>query len=127
MIDHQRRVSTRSLRKGALIEETYAICRAWDPNVGYLQNVDRMRAGNVVGAANRAWLREVIVTFTQRFPDFGSVEPLVFLVQGGMPLDRWRPCLLYHLAERDALYFAYAVDWLFPIFLAGTAYVRTPT
>ena len=125
MSEPQRRVSTRSLRKGALIAETYAICRAWDRSMGYQENIERVRHGNIVGAANNAWMREVVATFTQRFPDVATIEPLVVLVQTGMTLDRWRSCLLYHLAERDALYYTYSVEWLFPTFAAGTAYLRT--
>lgn len=121
----QRRISTRSLRKGALIEETYAICRAWDLGAGYATNIDLIRSQNVVGAANRAWLGEVVVTFSQRFPDADAVAPLVTMAQGKVALETWSTCLLYHIAARDALYFIYATDFLFPAFAQGTAFLRT--
>ena len=112
MTEIKRRVSTRSLRKGALIEETYAICRVWDGNK-VTSEFENMRAGNALSASNRAWLREVMATFAERFPDTErraaggprtirhGVGPLAFV-----------PALSTGRTGCVVLYFA--VDWLFP-------------
>lgn len=120
-----RRVSTRFLRKGALIEETYAICCAWDRTLDYKSNLERLREENVIGAANTKWLNEVIRTFSGRFRTVADFEPLVVLAQSGVDLARWRACLLWHIGQQDALFYHFVTEWLYPAYLAERSHIHT--
>ena len=44
--------STRLVRKGALIEETYLAFRAWDITMSVRENLDAIRRTNSIGAKN---------------------------------------------------------------------------
>jgi hypothetical protein len=119
------RISTRLLRKGALIEETYKICRAWDLQNSFRANLDRLRAENLIGARNGAWLREVLATISSRFQSSETLQPLIVLAQAGLDLDRWRDCLLWHVGQQDTLFSIFLQEWLFPAHEMGKAYIRT--
>jgi len=56
--------STRLLRKGILISETYQIMEGWDLTSSIRENLQRVSQSNPIGAANAAWLREVTGTVT---------------------------------------------------------------
>ena len=113
MIDTQPAFSQRLVRKGALIEETYRAFAHWDSGKSILENIESLRAHNPMGAANESWLREITATLSSRFTHGDPVEPLVILAKGQYPIERWRYCLLWHIATTDSLYARFAVDFLF--------------
>ena len=59
MKQNQNRISTRLLRKGALIEETYTAFQSWDFEKSFVDNLAILRESNVFGARNQNWLREI--------------------------------------------------------------------
>lgn len=119
------RISTRLLRKGALIEDTYALCRRWDLQQDFRANLSRLRTENSIGARNAAWLGEVVATISSRFQVDPSFNALVVLAQHGLPLDRWRDCLLWHVGQQDVLFSTFLCEWLFPAYEGGLARIRT--
>jgi hypothetical protein len=121
----QRRFSTRLIRKGALIEETYRCFQVWDRDRPLPENLDRIRETNPFGAANQAWLREVVVTISGRFRSQAQVRPLVALAQRGLPIEQWRAFLLWHVGQTDALYYSFATRWLFDAYWQGLHNLRT--
>ncbi len=121
----QRRISTRLIRKGALIEETYSAFRAWDLSKDLKANWARLRSENPIGASNSAWLREIVSTLSSRFRRTTEVAPLVVLARGGFPLATWRACLLWHVGQQDALMHDFLCDWLFDDYRAGVPRIRT--
>lgn len=112
--------SSFTIIKGAMIEETYAALGAWDPDASKRENLDRLRADNVVGAPTTAWLRDVAKVLNRRFDPDGRDLALVTLARGQLPLDEWRPILLWHMTRDEFLLRDFLQHWLFAAFEAGT-------
>ena len=121
----RRKLSTRLTRKGALIEETYAAFQAWELDLTIKENLQRIQETNSIGAKNEAWLREVVVTLSSRFINKPTLEPLVILAKGALPIDTWKPCLLWYIGNTDELYYRFATEWLFEEHRAGTYFIRS--
>lgn len=121
----QRRFSTRLIRKGVLIEETYSAFRAWALGLDMKANWARLRDDNPMGASNSAWLRETVATLSSRFRSTAEVAPLVVLARGGFPLAKWRACLLWYVGQQDALVHDFLCDWLYDAYRAGVPRIRT--
>ena len=117
--------STRLVRKGALIEETYLAFRAWDITMSVRENLDAIRRTNSIGAKNNGWLREIVVTLSSRFSRVADIQPLVHLAQKGFPVEKWKHCLLWHIGPADNLYFAFATNWLIEQHRRGVQSLRT--
>lgn len=113
MIDTQPAFSQRLVRKGALIEETYRAFSHWETDKSVPENIESIRAHNPMGAANESWLREITATLSSRFTHGDPVVPLAILAKGQYPIERWRYCLLWHIATTDSLYVRFATDFLF--------------
>lgn len=122
---NQRRISTRLLRKGALIEETYAAFQSWELKKPFADNLATLRESNVFGARNQNWLREITATLHSRFRSQSDLSPLILLAKADIGLEKWKPCLLWHLAASDILYRQFALDWLYPVFRDGMYRIRT--
>lgn len=120
-----KKLSTRLLRKGALVEETYRAFQHWDLADSFTNNLRRIRASNAIGADNQAWLREVIATISNRFNGGEDYIPLARLAKAGFPLDKWRSCLLWHIGQTDGLFYQFATEWLFEEHVRGTYSIRT--
>ncbi len=120
----QRKISIRLLRKGALIEETYTAFQHWRLELSFKENLERIEKTNIIGAPNQSWLREVVLTISSRFSGSEAVKPLAILARGGFALESWKPCLLFHTGEIDALYYQFAVEWLYEEFQSGAVSMR---
>ncbi len=125
MAENKRKISLRLLRKGALVEETYNAFRAWDLSLSIGENLQAIRKGNLIGAGNDGWLREVLLTISSRFEKTEDLEPLAILAKGNLDLSIWKACLLWHAGNVDELYYRFAADWLFRQYRDGVYFVRT--
>lgn len=117
--------STRLLRKGALVEETYRVLACWEPDDSVAANLDRIRETNPVGAKNESWLREVTATLSSRFGVGESLAPLAALAKAQYPLERWKFCLLWHFGSTDGLFLRFMVEFLHPQHEEGIAAFET--
>lgn len=117
-------VSTRLTRKGPLIDETFIAFQRWDLHQSLGTNLSMLENENPFGAKSERWLKEVTRTLSTRFRDI-PIRPLVVLAQAGCPLDVWKPCLLWHLARRDFLYYRFGTDWLYSAYRSGVYALRT--
>lgn len=113
-------VSSFTIIKGAMIEETYAIFAGWDLTQSKRQNVDRLRAENVIGADSATWLRDVAWTFNRRFEPNDRDRALVLLAQHGCDLETWKPLMLWHMTRDEFLVRDFLLHWLFPAYDTGT-------
>jgi len=120
-----RRVSTRLIRKGALIEETYRIFQCWDLGVSIKENLERIQRDDPIGAGNQSWLREVAVTLSSRFQSDEELTSLVLLAQKRIPVQEWKAFLLWHVGLTDALYYHFATEWLFDCHQKGLHNLRS--
>ncbi len=117
--------SQRLIRKGVLVEETYRVFSHWDERCSLQENIEAIRANNPIGARNMAWLREITATISNRFSSGDPFLPLVVLAKGGLSVDIWKYCLLWHLGTTDGLYSSFVSEFLFPRIEEGIAVFTT--
>jgi hypothetical protein len=117
-------VSSYTIIKGALIEETYTVFRDWDFEKTPEANLDLVRRTNSVGAKSASWLVDVYKVLHRRFEPEGRDRNLVELAQRGCPLETWRPLLLWHMTRDEFLVRDFFTQWLYEQFAGGTLRVR---
>ena len=105
-------VSSFTIVKGALIDETYNVFANWDASASKRANLDRLRETNYIGAASDTWLRDVAKVFNRRFDPIGSDRALLVLAKAAYPIDRWRAVLLWHVTRDEFLFRDFLVNWL---------------
>lgn len=111
--------------KGAMVDETYAVFAAWDFGRSKRENLDRLREQNFIGAKSATWLRDVAKVLNRRFDPAGRDRPLVELAQHGLPVEEWKPLLLWHMTRDEFLVRDFLETWLFGAYDAGTFRVHT--
>ena len=117
-------VSSFTLVKGAMIEETFAVFASWNFQKTKRENLDHVRQANPIGAKSETWLRDVAKVINRRFDPDGRDRALVRLAQLGCDLETWKPALLWHMTRDEFLLRDFLVHWLYPQFDAGTFRVR---
>jgi hypothetical protein len=105
--------------KGSMIEETYAVMAAWDFARSKRENLDRLRDENFIGASSVTWLRDVAKVLNRRFDPAGRDRALVMLAKNGLPIEEWKPLLLWHMTRDEFLVRDFFEIWLFSSFEAG--------
>lgn len=117
-------VSSFTIVKGAMIDESYAVFATWDFARSKRENLLRVREENTIGASSVAWLRFVAKVLNRRFDPSGRDRALVVLAQRGCDLEIWKPILLWHITRDEFLLRDFLVNWLFPAYDAGAFRVR---
>ena len=117
-------VSSFTLVKGAMIEETFAVFASWNFKKTKRENLDHLRHANTIGAKSDTWLRDVAKVLNRRFDPEGRDRSLVRLAQVGCDLESWKPALLWHMTRDEFLLRDFLVHWLYPLFESGTFRVR---
>lgn len=117
-------VSSFTVIKGAMIEETYAVFSAWDVDASKRENLDRLRESNFIGASSATWLRDVAKVLNRRFDTEGRDRPLVRLAKEGLRIDTWKPLLLWHMTRDEFLVRDFVETWLFDEYDAGAFRIR---
>ena len=112
-------VSSFTVIKGAMIEDTYAVFSAWDLDLSKRENLDRLREKNYIGASSATWLRDVAKVLNRRFDPAGRDRSLVVLAQRGLPVDEWKPLLLWHMTRDEFLVRDFLETWLFAAYDSG--------
>ncbi|RQS53468.1 BrxA family protein [Burkholderia sp. Bp8986] len=118
-------VSSFTVIKGAMIDETYAIFSAWDFARSKRENLDRLKQENFIGARSATWLRDVAKVLNRRFDPAGRDRPLVMLAQHGLPVEEWKPLLLWHMTRDEFLVRDFIETWLFDAYDAGVFRLRS--
>ncbi len=118
-------VSSFTIAKGSLIEETYAVFAAWDFTHSKKENLDRLRAENFIGSRSTTWLRDVAKVLNRRFEPDSRDRPLILLAKSGCPVDEWKPLLLWHITRDEFLLRDFLENWLFAAYEGGVFRVRT--
>ena len=65
-------VSSFTIIKGSLIDETYAAFQSWDLEQDKQSNLRRIKERNVLGAKSAHWLRDVAFVLSRRFDPLGG-------------------------------------------------------
>ncbi len=68
-------VSSFTIVKGSLIEETYAVLRDRDYALSKLENLKRVREENTIGATSTNWALNVAKVLNRRFEPGGRDRP----------------------------------------------------
>ncbi len=119
-----RKLSTRLIRKGALLEDTHRVFLEWDIAASFEENLIRARELNTPAADNQGWLKEVVATISSRWRHEPRLTTLVRLAQCAN-FDVWRPCVLWHIGQVEELYYRFATEWLFDEYVDGAYQLRT--
>lgn len=118
-------VSSFTVVKGAMIDETYAVFAAWDFERSKRDNLDRLREEDFIGAGTTTWLREVAKVLNRRFDPAGRDRPLVLLAKHGLPVEEWKPLLLWHMTRDEFLVRDFLENWLFAAYDSGAFRIHT--
>lgn len=118
-------VSSFTIVKGSLIEETYAAFREWDFALSRRDNLRRMRETGILGTGSASWSVDVSKVLNRRFDPAERDRPLVELAKAGCDLDVWKPLLLWHLTRDEYLVRDFLVNWLFTQYREGVYRLRT--
>jgi hypothetical protein len=111
--------------KGAMIDETYTVFAAWDFERSKRQNLDRLRKENFIAASSATWLRDVAKVLNRRFDPAGRDRPLVMLAKHELPVEEWKPLLLWHMTRDEFLVRDFLETWLFAAYDSGTFRVHS--
>lgn len=111
--------SSFTIIKGAMIDETYAVFAAWDFERSKRENLDRLREENFIGASSATWLRDVAKVLNRRFDPEGRDRSLVMLAKQGLPVEEWKPLLLWHMTRDEFLLRDFLESWLFAAYESG--------
>lgn len=117
-------VSSFTIVKGSLIDETYAVFRDWDYDLSKLENLRHAREENTMGATSANWALNVAKVINRRFDPAGRDRPLVELAKAGCDREVWKPLLLYHMTRDEFLVRDFLVHWLYPQFTSGAYRLR---
>lgn len=117
-------VSTDSVIKGPMIDETYAALGHWDFEISTRENLSRIKSANSIGASSARWLHNVCKVLGRRFEPAGRDRVLAELAQGGLSYETWKPLMLWHMTRDEFLVGDFLVNWLFPQFQAGALRLR---
>mgnify|MGYP006281301587 CR=1 FL=1 len=112
-------VSSFTIIKGALIDETYRAFETWDFVESMPRNLASFKATNPIGAQSANWLRDVAFVLSRRFDPFGRDRPLVELAKGGCEREIWVPILLWHMTRNEFLVRDFLINWLYPAHARG--------
>jgi len=118
-------VSSFTIIKGSLIQETYRAFAAWDLDASQKDNIDRIRDTNLIGASSENWLRDVAWVLSRRFDTEVRDRPLVRLAQRGCSLENWKPLLLWHMTRDEFLVRDFLTNWLYEQYQEGAFRVRS--
>lgn len=118
-------VSSFTVIKGSMIEETYAVFRDWDFERSREENLRQVRDENTIGATSANWLRDVYKVLHRRFEPNGRDRALVQLAKAHVSMEVWKPLLLWHMTRDEFLVRDFLTNWLFKEYEDGAFRVRT--
>lgn len=118
-------ISSFTIIKGSLINETYAVFHGWNFNLSKAENLRRVREENPIGARSKNWARDIAWVLNRRFDPAGRDRPLAELSKAGMDQDSWKPILLFHMTRDEFLLRDFLVNWLYDQFAQGAFRLST--
>ena len=118
-------VSSFTIVKGSLIDETYAVFRDWDFDKSRRENLRRAREDNTMAATSTNWARDVAKVINRRFDPDRRDRALVDLAKAGCDREVWKPILLFHLTRDEFLVRDFLVNWLYPQYTQGAYRLHT--
>jgi hypothetical protein len=118
-------VSSFTIIKGSLIDETHAAFERWDLDRPKPTNLERIRANGALASASGNWARDVSKVLNRRFDPSGRDRAVVELAKAGCDREVWKPILLWHMTRDEFLLRDFLVGWLYDRYVDGTYRMRT--
>ena len=118
-------VSSFTVIKGALIDETYAVLARWDFDRSKTANLETLRELNYIGAGSATWLRDVSHVINRRYEPASRDRALALLAKASLPMADWRPILLWHMTRDEFLVRDFLSNWLFDSYEDGAFRLRS--
>jgi hypothetical protein len=112
-------ISSTSICRGGLVEESYQALQAWDLDLPRDANVARLRESSSVRAKSESWRRDIVSALSRRLDPGGRDRALTLLAHRGCPYEVWRPILLWHITRNEFLLRRFLIDWLAPAYAGG--------
>lgn len=110
-------VSSFTLIKGAMIEETWTAFHDWSFDRTGNENLAELCRANPFGATTN-WLRDVYKVLHRRIhPD--RDRPLMDLAKAGFDREAWKPLLLWHITRDEFLFREFLTTWLWDRYAEG--------
>lgn len=116
-------VSSFTIIKGAMIEETWVALSGWDLSSDPGSNLARLCAANPFGATAN-WLRDIRKVLHRRI-DPERDRPLILLALAGVDREAWKPLLLWHITRDEFLLREFLESWLHARFEEGAVSLGT--
>lgn len=117
-------VSSFTIIKGSLIDETYAAFQSWDFSRSKLENLRFMQESNSIGSQSQNWLRDIRWVLNRRFDPEDRDRALVELAQGECDRSVWKPILLWHMTRDEFMVRDFLVHWLYQQYVNGVYRVQ---
>lgn len=118
-------VSSFTIIKGSLIDETYAAFQRWVLDRSKADNLERIKANGAFASASSNWARDVSKVLNRRFDPGGRDRTVVELAKAGCEREVWKPILLWHMTRDEFLLRDFLAGWLYERFADGTYRIRT--
>lgn len=116
-------VSSFTLIKGAMLDETWTAFCNWDLDATLDDNLARLKIQNPFGATVN-WRRDIHKVLHRRI-DIVRDRPLILLAQAGCDRALWNPLHLWHITRDEFLLREFLTGWLFDRFTEGAWRVST--
>ena len=123
-----RHYTSNMMKGGAMIQESLALLREWDPRIPPEDFTQIVIQQNLLGKATRARVRDILTrVFFRRFaaPGVPSGKHLRAMITAGFPDSVITRLLYFHAALADDLLYDFVVQRLYPLYHSGRYQVDT--
>lgn len=117
-------VSSFTIIKGSLVEETYRICQSWDFSRDMDANLEAILTPDFIGGRSTNWARDVRFVIRRRFDFNGPDRALAELAQRQIQMQIWKPIMLWHMTRDEFLVRDFLSTFLFAKHRDGTIYLQ---
>ena len=118
-------VSSFTIIKGALIEETYKILEEWNFDWSVEENLGHAQQNNTVGAKSLNWMRDLRSVIHRRYDPNTKDKSLALLAKAHVSYEIWKPAQLWHMTRDEFLVRDFFTNWLFKEYEDGAYRLRT--
>jgi len=113
-------ISSTSICRGGLIEQTHEALRAWDFMKSRDENFRALQMGSAIDAVTNLWRRDIVSAISRRLDPGSRDKTLTVLAKGDCPFEVWRAILLWHMTRNEFLVRDFLIRFLWPAFTSGT-------
>jgi len=117
-------VSSFTIIKGSMIEETYVVMRDWVFEWSQEENLSHIQKNNTIGAQSSNWLRDFRSVIHRRYNPNTKDRALALLAKNSASMEVWKPIQLWHMTRDEFLVRDFFINWLFNEYEEGAYRIR---